>query len=395
MSHLIMLAPANYGSALAQLGKGRLSRLKSWFGGIEPGQGVLDWLELGSVESWDLNLEWILSEGSQIGTKGVFPFVLTGQCIDRSVYDALNSYTGEMGSDGVVRVAAANLRGTYIKLMQEAPKPDPAKKGKYSADALKIVTIKQAPDTALRLISGKSHSGKDMGIMRSIKEAQSDRNSQDTINSIIACIQVQTTDQYKKLCEQFLVETEAIQKNERLEVDKHFLRSDTLFFHDKCSMVIFRVRDDEDRPVSDYDLVLIAGPEADPNHLPKGFFIDRQRNRVNPETITYFFNNDVMKGTEAVTDKEGNVVREATQGAGMLGVRIVARPADGFVHYLPCEMKASKKMLESALHPNSTTLIDIRLRRVVRKNVFRLDKMTAQTKPMNFDKTKPGDEIIG
>jgi hypothetical protein len=28
MSHLIMLAPANYGSALAQLGKGRLSRMK-------------------------------------------------------------------------------------------------------------------------------------------------------------------------------------------------------------------------------------------------------------------------------------------------------------------------------------------------------------------------------
>ena len=40
MSHLIMLAPANYGSALAQLGKGRLGRLKAWLGGVEPGQGV-------------------------------------------------------------------------------------------------------------------------------------------------------------------------------------------------------------------------------------------------------------------------------------------------------------------------------------------------------------------
>ena len=51
MSHLIMLAPANYGSALAQLGKQRLSRIKSWFEGVEPGQGVLDWLELGSYYS--------------------------------------------------------------------------------------------------------------------------------------------------------------------------------------------------------------------------------------------------------------------------------------------------------------------------------------------------------
>ena len=40
MSHLIMLAPANFGSALAQLGKETLSRLKSWWSGVEPGQGV-------------------------------------------------------------------------------------------------------------------------------------------------------------------------------------------------------------------------------------------------------------------------------------------------------------------------------------------------------------------
>jgi hypothetical protein len=54
MSHLIMLAPANYGSALAQLGKGRLSRLKFWFGGLEPGQGVLTGLN-SSSEAWDFN----------------------------------------------------------------------------------------------------------------------------------------------------------------------------------------------------------------------------------------------------------------------------------------------------------------------------------------------------
>ena len=31
LSHLVMLAPANHGSALAQLGKGRLSRMKFFF----------------------------------------------------------------------------------------------------------------------------------------------------------------------------------------------------------------------------------------------------------------------------------------------------------------------------------------------------------------------------
>lgn len=30
---------------------------------------------------------------------------------------------------------------------------------------------------------------------------------------------------------------------------------------------------------------------------PSGFFSDRQRNHVNPETITYFFNHDVRETT--------------------------------------------------------------------------------------------------
>ncbi len=51
-------------------------------------------------------------------------------------------------------------------------------------------------------------------------------------------------------------------------------------------------------------------------------------------------------------------------------------------------------MLQKALHSNSTTLFDIRLRRVVRKNVFCVDKMTNKTKPLNFSRTKPGDKIV-
>jgi len=41
---------------------------------------------------------------------GLYPFVLTGQKIDRNMYDNLNAYTDEAGSDGVVRVGAANMK---------------------------------------------------------------------------------------------------------------------------------------------------------------------------------------------------------------------------------------------------------------------------------------------
>ena len=133
MSHLIMLAPANYGSALAILGKGKLSRLSSWWSGIEPGQGVLDWLALGSEPAWTLNMDWIESESQHIGPKAVFPFVVTGQSIDRKFYDNLNTYTGELGSDGVVRVAAANRMAT-LRIRPDSETGTP-KSSRYSRRA--------------------------------------------------------------------------------------------------------------------------------------------------------------------------------------------------------------------------------------------------------------------
>jgi hypothetical protein len=156
MSHLVMLAPANHGSALAQLGKSRLSRIKSWFDGVEPGQRVLDWLELGSGEAWELNRDWVLNGQQFIGPNGIFPFSLIGQDIDRKFYDQLNSYTGELGSDGVVRVAAANQNSRYIKLTQVKPKLFGTQ---WQASALEISEFKEAVPHPDEEVTHRRHDG--------------------------------------------------------------------------------------------------------------------------------------------------------------------------------------------------------------------------------------------
>ena len=394
MSHLIMLAPANFGSALAQLGKRRIGRLKSWFGGVEPGQGVLDWLELGSDGIWDLNRPWIGSSGRQIATNGIFPFVLTGQSIDRAFYDHLNTYTGESGSDGVVRVAAANLNCNYLRLVQEKPRITEQPKYCCMAPALRLRKFESAPKSGFRILRGKSHSGSGMGIMRSIRQSSSDQASQEAIEAVLACISVKSGSQYRRLIKEQAAATEACQQVEQLEVDSRTFRSNTYFVHDRYSMVVFRVLDLEGHAVVDFDLILTAGPDADPNHLPKGFLADRQRNSISPHTVTFYFNYDVMMGCEAVTDEHGAVIRPATEGAGTLGLRINPRPHHGFVRYLPCELKASKSLLEKVLRPNSTTLVDIRLQRVVSKNVFRADEIDMDARAVSFKRTPPGEEIV-
>jgi len=148
LSHLIMLAPANHGSALAQLGKGRLSRLRSsLMEDVEPGVRVLDWLELGSEQSWELNEAWL---DYDCIAGGVYPFVLTGQSIDRAFYDHLNSYTDEAGSDGVVRVAGANMNYALLRLHQDA-------------DKLDVDVDRHSTPMALGVLPGLSHSGDQIG----------------------------------------------------------------------------------------------------------------------------------------------------------------------------------------------------------------------------------------
>ena len=390
MSHLIMLAPANFGSALAQLGKGKLSRLKSWFDGVEPGQGVLNWLELGSSEAWELNSDWIKSSGAQISEFGIFPFTIIGQDIDRKLYDHLNSYTGEPGSDGVVRCAAANLNSRYIKLTQPKPK---TVGNKLVSDDFEVEAFHESPNTAMRIVAGKSHSGAGMGIMKSVGH-EGDDQSNETVKAIFDCINVQNTQDYLKLIKQFDAETDGVQKNSVLEIEKGLFKRRT-YIHDRYSMIIFRVKDSEGYPLTSFDLLLTAGENSDPDDLPAGFFADRQCNRLNQSSITYFLNYDIMHGSPAITDLNGDVIRPAIEGMDKFGLIIKPRPDDGFIRYIPCKINATKELFETALKPNSTTLIEIVLQRIVSTEVFRFEELDGDSAPeKNFAKTNPGKEII-
>jgi hypothetical protein len=384
MSHLVQLAPANFGSALAQLGKERLSRIAAWFQGVEPGTGVLDWLELGSPESWKLNEAWIRASAKLMKSGRTFPFVLTGQSIDHKLYDHVNSYTGEIGSDGVVRVASASLNANWLRLEQERPRRDAGSKG-WIAPALKLVDSVDAAPTALAILPGIAHSGTSMGILASVK---ADERPHPTVKAVLECLAVETRADYAALVARFDAFSEQTQLQERVEVDERFFLPDVTRIHDKKTMMIVRVHDENGWALDDFDL-LLTGENGDPNKLPQDFLDDRQKNRRARGTLTFFLNHDILHGCPEV--RRGNkVVRPAQNGLSEFGIRIVPRPTKGFVHYLPCELRATKAMHEKALRANNTTLIDVTMRRVVTGNTFMLTRDLA---PKDFTKTEPGDPI--
>lgn len=387
MSHLIMLAPANFGSALVQLGKGRLSRLKSWWNDVEPGQGVLDWLEHGSAEAWELNEAWIRRKVGPIGGHGVFPFVLTGQTIDRKLYDHLNSYTGELGSDGVVRVPAANLNAAMVRLVQQGPVVDDR------VTLVPVGKVARSPRCAFRLIAGASHSGDERGIMRSVTRKPGGHGA-EVVDAILRALQVEDETQYESLCDDFDTETAKVVAEERAEHEKITLWRDRAYVHDAMSLVIVRVTDSEGYPVGDLDF-LLTGAEDDPDFLPEGFLADRQRNLVGKNMLTFFLNHDLMVGCDRVFDPRDEngkeVLRAAQEGVDKLGFRVVPRPQAGFVRYRTGMFTATAKLLRDVVRPHETTMVDIVVQRVVHEGAFELGP--AKAKPFDFHEVEPGEAL--
>lgn len=343
LSHLVMLAPANHGSALAQLGQGRLARLKAFVAdGVQPGTGVLGWLELGSPEAWALNEAAL---GRDWARHGVHLFVLTGQRIDRRLYDALNSYTGETGSDGVVRVAAADLNHGHLAFRQRGSR-------------LEIVSRRVAPPTPLAVLPGLAHSGENLGILRSVPaDAPA---AHPTVDAVRRCLAVRSRSDRAALARAFAALTARTQEAERTETTEGALLFRRTFRHDRHAMVVFRVADDRGRPVTDFELLLTAGPGYDPNHLPPGFCTDRQRNRRDPAALTYYLNHDALAAWFARPELEDR-----------FGLRIEARPAGGYAGYAPAEWRGRFSALRCVLGPNRTLYVGIVLERRVGAGVFR------------------------
>lgn len=360
MRQLVMLAPANHGSALAAIGKQRIGRLKAWFSGVEPGQGVLDWLSLGSDEAFLLQENTLHYPEPQ---QSFFNFVLSGETIDRAFYDFLNSYLKEAGSDGVVRLAGANMNYAFIRLVQGATQLSVFSAG-ANPDDLAITELVMQPVPGLPpepdgslfhspylspflVVPDASHSGDKIGIMNSVTPDNAGNKPQ--VAAILKCLQVNDGAAYTQLVAQFAAQTNASQEK-------------------RYTMLIFRISDDQGRRIDDYDLLLLG--EGYHPQLPKGVVIDRQMNAAS-SALVYYIDCDAL----------GQIPQ--------FGIRVVARPAigDGFAGYMAAEYRIENTTGSSPLPPNQTLYIDIVLRRLVNRNATRF--WPAQPRRKSFKDTEP------
>ncbi|HEY8587404.1 MAG TPA: phospholipase [Rhodanobacter sp.] len=372
LTHLVMLAPANFGSALAQLGKSLVSRLKAWFGGVDPGQRILDWLELGSAPSLSLNLDFIHSDDP--AQHGQFLFVLTGDRPDRKLYDHLNSYTGEDGSDGVVRIAAANLNAHHAVL---SPKP-----GSGGAIDSLALTLTRGPRCAFKLIPGASHSGEELGIMASA--------ARDTVQTILQCLGVRTADDYARLCEAFDRDN-AARDAHKVELEPVGPFAPRVHIHDPRSLLIVRLTDEAGEPLTGAGFLFTAGNPPSANFLPAGFLLDRQANSKQRTTLSLFLDYSLLAGDDRVADPRNSrkTLRPAVPSHRPYGASVQPIDLTGLVHHALAQSAAGDDLF-AILCPHQTSVLDVVLPRKIHEGVFRL---TQDLAPHDFRKPLPGPVI--
>jgi pimeloyl-ACP methyl ester carboxylesterase len=248
VKRLVMLAPANFGSCLASMGKSMIGRLvKGWNNWFQTGTEMLTALELASSLQWELAQRDLFDRGKDkrraYGPDRVWPFVIVGT---RGYQDSLAQIANEAGSDGTVRAAAANMNafGITIDFSKNIKVPEVVPWPRRSGDLLFPLAV--LPDRD----HGSVH---EPGVASGAQQALSDRLGQ----LIIEALKCPSDAEYAKIEERWRTISEGTHD---LGLDPAAMRtafndrppSEGLNCFHQYFQVVVSVRDDEGQPVTDY-----------------------------------------------------------------------------------------------------------------------------------------------
>jgi len=385
--NIVHLAGANFGSGLAHIGRGQLSRWGRFiFSGIQSGTKVLQELEFGSWKTLDLHCHFLQPNNDIYRDYNVQEFCLIGsQTFSGTLKDVMQlipiRYVKEDSCDNTVRASSCNLNFNYIPVK-------PVEKTKQlNAKQLLTLVNKREKNTLVKssyyqydlqylnaartqipfgLLYETAHFGADIGIVDGIK------NRRHVLPFIKMALKTDRNPvAYQKTAQRFSALTDkTLQRASRLK--RGLFSWNKQAQYEGHLQVIFRIRDQFGNPVEYNDITFNSVKEspADSRLCLEHMIEDRHDNDQHKGTTTFY-----LRVVQHNTKYEQPKWQDLLENLSPLHVEVTAyEPDSNEIAYVPLNIELSSRDLRYILQVYCTTIIDITMVRLPTETVFAIER---------------------
>lgn len=376
--NLIYLAGANFGSGWAHVGGNRLARWgRELFAGSEAGKRILDALELGASETIDLHLA-LLDGGGSMTDRGIREFVIIGSQPNARWFERPIRFAKEDGSDGVVRVAGANLDFLHAKFAVNAEGLKVT-----TSDVVRLRERERLPRDAvyysrvseslpgddgrdrvpLAIPYNTAHSGGDYSVV------YGSANREFVQPLIKRALETRNVAQWRSQVDYFAdVTSESREMSKRRPftgrpAERGWERPQQ---YDGHSQVIVRLFDEDENTIDDYDIFFGSEPAEGFTTDVSDLIEHTHRNNKTPNVLVFFLRTERWDGAKWVNrlDELQSLTLEIESN----------EPQTDNIQYVPFVLPLDRGGVKKWIVPHATTILDIEMRRVPADNVFRIFK---------------------
>ncbi len=376
VNNLIHLAGANFGSGLAHIGKGQLSRWgRLIFTGTGRGTQVLDELEFGSWKTLDMHLHFLQPGNDMLNDYQVQEFCIIGSQTLSILRPIPIRYVKEDSADNTVRTSAGNLNFNYISVK---PKPRAFKLG---VRALKTLINKRLDDKQFQDINydydlsclsqnraqvpfavayETAHFGDDIGIVSGSKNRAAVMPLiKQGLNTKSGSIYYQkTVEQYQKAMDKTF-ERAAKLKSNIFEWDKQQQ-------YEGHAQLIFRLKDQFGKAVDHFDVRFNSKPKNKDQPRLEKMIEDQHTHEKDKGSITFYLRTQKF-------DKSKKIWKDQLADIAEMDVEITGLEAESSdISYVPMNLHLSSDDIKAILQSFRTTIIDITLVRLPSEKVFEI-----------------------
>lgn len=376
VNNLVHLAGANFGSGLAHIGRGQLSRWgRLIFQGSGSGVHILSELEFGSWKTIDMHLHYLQPGNDMHKDYQVQEFCIIGSQTLAILRPVPIRYVKEDSADNTVRTSAGNLNFNYLpvtpkprafklgvrslnRLLKRRQNDEPLKDSCYQYDMSHLSHNRQEVPFAVAFET--AHFGGDIGIVSGAKNRAA---VMPLIKSALNASYGESS--YQKVAERFrtamartFVRAAALKGN-LLEWDKQQQ-------YEGHAQLIFRLKDQYGNAVEHFDVRLNS--DSSKNDLPKleRMIEDHHGNKKDDGTITFYLRTQKF-------DSKKKIWRELLSDVAGVSVEITGyEPDSGNISYVPMNIQLDNAKINALVQSFRTTIIDITLVRLPSDQVFEI-----------------------